>query len=420
MDLVFRDSLTGERRPVPRPARGPVALYVCGPTVNDTAHVGHGRTYAYFDLVRRFLRDEGIAVRHVMNITDFEDKITARAIALGLSWRGLAQREEARFKADLAALRLLPPHRTPRASAFVPDMIRLIRRLERLGRVVRDGDSWYYRTPSPHDPRNFPVGAELAKHAVPEPGQPVEALDMVNRDFLVWRRQEQPAASWSSPWGNGAPGWHLECFTMAERHLRVPLDLHGGGNDLVFPHHYAENEIALALYDVPFSRHFLHTAFVTERRQKMSKSTGNLVPLRVALDDAGPDALRWYLMSRPYNTRLEWDSRGLEQAGREFEFVRRQMRSAVPDSAGGGLDPVELDQLVERVKLRVSDGFAVDQAFAELRLYAERLGRDASGRFQRGSRPRVRRTLGRLEALTGLSFAATSRVTTNPSVPAPG
>src|SRR5579864_3507224 len=174
MDLTFRDSLSGERRPVPRPRRGPLALYVCGPTVNDMAHVGHGRTYAYFDIIRRFYRDEGVAVRHVMNITDFEDKITARARSLGLSWRALARREEARFKADLAALRLLPPHLTPRASTFVPEMIRLIGRLEKLGRVVRDADSWYYRTPTPHDPRNFPVGAELAKHAVPEPGEPVE------------------------------------------------------------------------------------------------------------------------------------------------------------------------------------------------------------------------------------------------------
>ncbi len=409
MDLTFRDSLSGERRPVPRPTRGPLALYVCGPTVNDMAHVGHGRTYAYFDIVRRFYRDEGVAVRHVMNITDFEDKITARARSLGLSWRTLARREEARFRADLAALRLLSPHLTPRASTFVPEMIRLIRRLEKLGRIVRDGDSWYYRTPEPHNPRNFPVGAELAKHAVPEPGETVEALDLVNRDFLVWRQQEPPAASWPSPWGNGAPGWHLECFSMAERHLRIPVDLHGGGNDLLFPHHYAENEIALALYDTPFSRHFLHTAFVTEDGRKMSKSIGNLVPLRAALDEAGPDALRWYLLSRPYNTRLEWDGRGLETARREFEFLRTMLRTAIPDGAGGGLDPAELKALVERVKLHIADGFAVERAFGEVRLYAERLGHDASGRFERGSGPSVRALLRRLDRLTGLSFGNGTR-----------
>jgi cysteinyl-tRNA synthetase len=339
-----------------------------------------------------------------MNITDFEDKITERARSLGLSWRALARREESRFRADLAALRLLPPHQSPRASAFVPDMIRLVRRLEKLGRIVRDGDSWYYRTPAPHDPRNFPVGAELAKHAVPEPGQPAEALDMVPRDFLVWRRQEKPAASWASPWGNGAPGWHLECFTMAERHLRIPVDLHGGGNDLLFPHHYAENEIALAVYDEPFSRHFLHTAFVTEDGRKMSKSTGNLVPLRAALEKAGPDGLRWYLLSRPYNTRLEWDGRGLDAAVREFDFLKSRFLSAIPDGAGGGLDPREIDELTDRVKLRIADGFAVERGFGELSAYAERLGHDASGRFQRGSGPRVRKAFARLGELTGLSL----------------
>ncbi|MGI0132437.1 MAG: class I tRNA ligase family protein [Thermoplasmata archaeon] len=388
----------------PRPDK-PLTLYVCGPTVNDVAHVGHGRTYLYFDLVRRVLRDQGVPVRHVMNITDFEDKITARAISLGLSWRELARREARRFRADLSALRLLPPHRTPWASQFVPDMIRLVRRLEKHGGVHREGDSWYY-TPPTRDPRNFPVGRDLAAHAVPEPGQSLDALDRQAIDFLVWRRQEAPAASWPSPWGAGAPGWHLECFAMAERHLGIPVDLHGGGADLVFPHHYAENEIALALRDSLFSRHFLHTAFVTEDRTKMSKSLGNLVPLRAALDEHGADSVRWYLLSQPLHLRLEWDDRGPTRAGSTYTNVRTRLRESLAPGAGGGLATAELRETVDRISRELGDGLRAESALGTLVRWGELVGRTPNGRFPRGDRSAARDLYRRLERLLGLELIA--------------
>ena len=402
--ITFRDSLTGQPGTV-RPSRGrPLAMYVCGPTVNDRAHVGHGRTYLYFDLIRRFYADAGVRVRHVMNITDFEDKITERAIRLGISWRALARREESRFKRDLADLNLLPPHLTPRASAFVPEMIRLIQSLERRGHVVRDGDSWYYRTSRPHDPRNFPIGAELTRHAVPEAGQPVEALDLVNRDFLVWRQQLPPQASWSSPWGRGAPGWHLECFTMARRHLGIPVDLHGGGADLIFPHHYAENEIALTLNDSLFSRHFLHTAFVTENGVKMSKSKGNLVPLRDALGRFGAAPLRWYLTSLPYATRLEWSDRGLEWANERLNRLRSTLRDALAPGAGGSTAVGELRALVRDVRAAVANGLQFERTHAILQDWADTLDGRANARVEAGGRPGARRELARLSELLGIRF----------------
>lgn len=405
MPLALRDSLSGEFRTVVPRAGSPLSLYVCGPTVNDVAHVGHGRTYLYFDVIRRVLRDQGVPVRHVMNITDFEDKITARAISLGLSWRELARREARRFRADLTALRLLPPHRTPWASQFVPDMIRLVRRLERHGGVHREGDSWYF-TPTSRDLRNFPVGRELAAHAVPEPGQSLEALDRMAQDFLVWRRQEKPAASWPSPWGRGAPGWHLECFTMAERHLGIPVDLHGGGADLIFPHHYAENELALALHDSLFSRQFLHTAFVTENRSKMSKSRGNLVPLRAALDLFGADALRWYLLSEPLHLRLDWDERGPERAGLTFAMVRAHLRASLSPGAGGGLATAELREAIEAISRALADGLRAESALAILVRWAEAVGRTPNGRFPRGDRAAARELYRRLERLLGLELVS--------------
>ncbi|MCI4317491.1 MAG: class I tRNA ligase family protein [Thermoplasmata archaeon] len=403
LPLVLRDSLSGETRPVSQRPGTPLTMYVCGPTVNDRAHVGHGRTYLYFDLVRRFLRDQGVPVLHVMNITDFEDKITARAISFGLSWRQLARQEARRFHADLAALRLLPPDRTPWASQFVPEMIEIIRRLQRKGGVHREGDSWYY-TPPVRDPRNFPVGRELAAHAVPEPGQSLEALDSVKQDFLAWRNQEKPAASWPSPWGAGAPGWHLECFAMAEEILGIPVDLHGGGIDLVFPHHYAENEIALALHDSLFSRHFLHTAFVTEAGQKMSKSRGNLVPLREAIDTHGADAVRWYLASEPFHRRLDWATADFDRAAVTATHVTTQVRESLEPGAGGSLSVGALATVVEDVARLIGDGLQAEEAMLRISTWSEALARHPRGRFPRGDRLVAKRLYRRLGRLTGLAL----------------
>ncbi|MGI0155650.1 MAG: class I tRNA ligase family protein, partial [Thermoplasmata archaeon] len=322
MDLVLRDTLSGDARPVRRRPGRPLALYVCGPTVYDVAHVGHARTYLFFDVARRFLEAEGVPVHHVMNVTDFEDKLDARAARLGIPWRTLARREERGFFRDLAALGVLPPHERLRATAYIPAMVRVARRLERTGRVRREGDEWIYTPPRRREGANFPTDRQLARHAVVEPGHPFPQRQEAAGEFMVWRLQAPPKPSWPSPWGPGIPGWHLECYALADRFLRVPVDLHGGGTDLIFPHHYAENEVGLSLRRTLFSRVFLHTAFVLIDGGKMSKSVGNLVPLRTALEEVGPGALRWYLLSTASRRSLKWDPAALRIAVEEFSFVR--------------------------------------------------------------------------------------------------
>ncbi|MFY9717354.1 MAG: class I tRNA ligase family protein, partial [Thermoplasmata archaeon] len=319
MELRLDDSLSGRRRPVRRGDGPAVRLYVCGPTVYDAAHVGHARTYLYFDVVRRFLEAEGLPVRHVMNITDVEDKIDERAAALGSSPRALARREERAFLGYLDALSIRPPDAYPRASEYVPAMVAVGRALERTGRVHRTGDEWFYEPPTRPPGTNFLSGADLAAHAVAEPSHPFRSDRGDGRSFMIWKRQEPPRPSWKSPWGRGVPGWHLECFAMAERLLGVPVDLHGGARDLVYPHHYAENEVALELEGRPFSDVYLHCGFVLQHGSKMSKSIGNLVPLRTALAAVGPGALRWYLLDRPPADRLEWDARELTRAATEYD-----------------------------------------------------------------------------------------------------
>ncbi len=368
----------------------------------DGAHVGHARTYLYFDLLRRYWRDRGVRVRHVMNLTDFEDKITARAEVLGLSWRALARREEQGFFADFRRLETLPPHVTPRASGSVPEMVRWAKALARRGTTFWEGNELFLQPDPALDTENFPVGADFARHAVLEVDRPEPQADPTAHRFLLWRRQSPPAASWPSPWGPGAPGWHVECYALARRYLSVPVDVHGGGLDLIFPHHYAENAIALTLDRRPFARRFLHTGFVTQAGQKMSKSRGNLARLAGALDDLGPGAVRWYLLRPPYNQRLEWEPAAAEEAAVSFALLQRRVRGSLPRGRGGSLPPRRLERLARGIVGALENGFGVDRAFGALRAWSEFLGEARDPVFARGSLREVRRRYGRIEALLGL------------------
>jgi cysteinyl-tRNA synthetase len=402
MALRLHDTLTGRVGAVrPRPGR-PLGMYVCGPTVYAPAHVGHARTYLYFDVVRRALETDGIRVRHVMNITDIEDKIDRRAAALGISWRTLARREEARFHRDLGALGILRPTHCPRASDFIARMVRVAARLEKTGRVHRTGDAWYYRPPDRPREANFPVSLELARHAVLEPGHPFPESEATAGEFMVWQRQEPPLPSWKGPWGAGMPGWHLECYAMADEYIGVPVDLHGGGLDLVYPHHHAENEIALALDHRTFSRHFLHTAFVLQNGAKMSKSTGNLVSIRAALSDGSPEGLRWYLLRPRYSERLEWQPRAYVRATEEHARVRGTFRRWLTGGSGGPVGATAAVALVRDVGRAVADNLATDRAIAAIREFAARLdGKGAPG-VSRGERPAAAKALAEIEDRLGI------------------
>ena len=402
MELVLRDTLSGTRRPVRRRPGRPLALYVCGPTVYDVAHVGHARTYLFFDVVRRFLEAEGVPVHHVMNVTDIEDKLDARAEKLGLPWRTLARREERGFFRDLAALRVLPPHQRPRATEFVPAMVRVAARLGRTGRVHREGDEWIYTPPRRGSRENFPTDRQLAVHAVTEPGHPFPEKKGRAGEFMVWKLQTPPKPSWPSPWGRGIPGWHLECYAMAERFLGVPVDLHGGAPDLIYPHHYAENEVALEFTGSPFSRVFLHTGFVLADGAKMSKSTGNLISLAKALDEVGADPLRWYLLSTSHTQRLPWDSWALHEAADEFASVRATVRAWLSAATGKHEPAASAIRLAEGVRKDLANGLATDRAFERIRAWSLRARSRLPEGVARAERVAARTAFRTIETRTGL------------------
>lgn len=405
MTLTLRDSLSGRRHRVVRRHRRALGLYVCGPTVYAPAHVGHGRTYLYFDVLRRTLEERGIPVRHVMNITDIEDKICDRARALGITWTALARREERDFLRDLTALGILRPTASPRASSYVPEMVKVGRALERRGRVRRTSEGWVCEPDESLAPRNFPDGASLAEHSVPEPDHPFDAPASDPRGFVVWKPQRPPLPSFPSPWGPGVPGWHLECYTMAKDLLGVPVDLHGGGSDLIFPHHFAENDVALTLDGGPFARTFLHTAFVTQDGSKMSKSTGNLVHLRVAVARVGAAALRWYLLSPSYAKGLPWEESELDNAAAEYDAVRTSIAGTLRVGAGTAPPVREFERLAEWVLRDVEDGLGTDRALFRLRRFAEGLDRRTGGGLGSRERAASRAALGRVERSLGIRLA---------------
>ncbi len=404
MAMRLLDSLSGRRRPVRARRGGALSLYVCGPTVYDAAHVGHARTYLVFDVARRSLQAEGSRVRHVMNVTDLEDKIDVRAASLGISSRALARAEERSFFRDLNAFGNLPPTYRPRASDYVPEMTRLARTLERTGRVRRVDGEWRYFPPDRPEGENFPSGGDLARHAVEEPGHPFDDPTHGQRSFVVWKLLEPPLLTWPSPWGRGAPGWHLQCFAMASKLLGVPVDLHGGGRDLVFPHHFAENEIALAQLGRPFSSIFAHTGLVLENGSKMSKSTGNLVPLRVALAEHGRDALRWYLLGRPYRDRFPWEPSAVERAQEEVAVLQQTLRCWLRGTAGGRVGARRARQLLGEVRSALADGLATERALSALRAFVAEV--DAgSGGVPRGERAAARAALAGVELRLGIRLS---------------
>jgi cysteinyl-tRNA synthetase len=404
MPLRLVDSLTQRTRPVRASDGRAIALYVCGPTVYDSAHVGHARTYLAFDVARRSLEAEGLRVRHVMNVTDLEDKIDTRAASLGLSSRALARAEERGFFRDLDTFGNLRPTYRPRASAYIPEMIRLARALERTGRVRRIDGEWRYEAPDRAEGENFATSADLARHAVPEPGHPFTGDTEGARSFVVWKQLAPPLLGWPSPWGRGAPGWHLQCFAMASRLLHVPVDLHGGGRDLVYPHHFAENEISLALRGRPFSPVFLHAGLVLQNGSKMSKSTGNLVPVREALERIGAPALRWYLLGQPPRDRFPWDDRRAEKARGELELLRSTLGAWLRSGVGGRVGPARTARLLREVRRALLDGLGTDRVVRAIVGFAGEVGASPGGPG-RGDRPAVRAALSEVERRIGIRLA---------------
>ena len=292
---------------------GKVGLYACGVTVYDDCHLGHARSCVVFEVLVRFLRWRGLEVTWVRNYTDIDDKILRRAQELGLSWQEVAARYIASFQEDMAALGVPPAQLEPRATEHIPEMLDLVRRLEDQGFAYQGtGGDVYFRV------RRFPGYGRLS-------GQSLEDLEAGARievapdkedplDFVLWKASKPGEPAWASPWGPGRPGWHLECSAMSMKYLGETLDLHGGGQDLVFPHH--ENELAQseAATGKPFARFWLHHGLLTIDQEKMSKSLGNFFTVKEVLARFHPEVVRFFLINAHYRSPLDFSDQALAEA----------------------------------------------------------------------------------------------------------
>ena len=298
-----------------------VRMYACGPTVYDYGHIGNFRTFVAVDILRRYLRQSGHKLHHVMNITDVDDKIIRNAAQAGVNVQQYTAKYQKAFLEDAAALHIEEPQIT-RATEHIAQMAEFIARLVEKGFAYKTEDgSYYFRI------AKFPGYGKLSKRdfAGMEDGAHVDVDDYEKdnaRDFALWKAPKAGEASWESVIGPGRPGWHIECSVMSMQELGESFDLHAGGEDLIFPHH--ENEIAQsesATGDAPFAKYWVHVGLVWMDGEKMSKSIGNMVFARDLIAKYGADALRCYLLGFPYREQLEYFERDMDAAARRWQRI---------------------------------------------------------------------------------------------------
>ncbi len=329
--ISLYNTLTRRVEPLATGEAGHVRMYVCGVTVYDHAHIGHGRMITVFDVLARYLVWVGQKLTYVRNVTDIEDKIINRANEAGEPASALADRMTQAFFEDMESLGCRKPTVEPRATEHIPEMLDLIEKLEQRGIAYRTEGDVYFSVPA------YPEYGRLSHRKIEDlqAGARVEVGERKRHpcDFVLWKGAKPGEPTWDSPFGPGRPGWHIECSAMAAKYLGQPFDLHGGGEDLVFPHH--ENEIAQseAASETPFVGHWMHVAFLRLGAEKMAKSLGNFVTIREALEQYPREALRLALLQTHYRSPLEFSPEVIEEAKRTL--VRLYETLARIDATGG-------------------------------------------------------------------------------------
>ena len=344
MEIVFTNTLSGRKEPLVPREPGRVRLYWCGVTVYSRSHVGHARALVTADVLCRYLRARGLEVTFVRNFTDVDDKIIRRANEEGITAAALAEREVRAFQEDVAWLGCLPPTHEPRATEHIPAMLALVEQLVAAGfaYAVPDG-SVYFRV------RRFPAYGKLSHRRLDdmEAGEEIDPAKEDPHDFALWKGAKPGEPWWPSPWGRGRPGWHIECSAMATRYLGQPFEIHGGGSDLVFPHH--ENEIAQseAAAGVPFADLWVHNGMITTGAEKMSKSLGNILSIPEVAERAPAEALRLLFLGTHYRTPLDFSPARLEESGRALGRLYEALARA-DEIAGGPPPAVPVDGALAR------------------------------------------------------------------------
>lgn len=383
-----------------RPKDDTVTMYVCGVTVYDDCHIGHAMSYVIFDVIRRYLEFRGYKIKHVQNFTDIDDKIISRAQKLGISTQQLAEKYISEYFKDMDALNIKRAHVYPRATEEMPKIIEVIEGLIARGHAYEAEGSVYFRV------KTFPGYGKLSHRNLDDmlSGGSEEAGKEDSLDFALWKAAKPDEPYWSSPWGNGRPGWHIECSAMSLKYLGESIDIHGGGQDLVFPHH--ENEITQSeAYTgvVPFVRYWLHNGLLQLGGDKMSKSLGNLITVKQALGCYSPDAIRFFILGSHYRSPLTYSDEALAAAEAGMERLRQAIKGSGVDIGGSTLD-------AEPFRLRfvesMDDDFNFAQALAALFNLAREINR---GRDEGMSVVEAQRTLTGLAGIMGFTLEESTK-----------
>lgn len=327
--LEIYNTLTRKKQSFQPLIPGQVGMYVCGTTTYDFCHIGHARTYVAFDVIVRYMRHVGYTVNYVRNITDVDDKIINRAIENGESITSLTERFIEAMHEDFARLNILPPDIEPKVTTHMQEIINMIQELvtKEFAYVTPNGDVLF-------DVSKFDDYGKLSQ-------QNLEMLNVGARvevgedkddplDFVLWKQSKAGEPFWESPWGNGRPGWHIECSAMSKAHLGDHFDIHGGGSDLQFPHH--ENEIAQSCCanNAPYAATWLHTGMVQVNKEKMSKSLGNFFTIREVLEKYDAETVRYFLMTGHYRSQLNYSQDNLDQARSSLERIYTALEGITP------------------------------------------------------------------------------------------
>lgn len=357
---------------------GKISMYVCGPTVYNRIHIGNARTFISFDVIRRYLIWRGFDVTFVQNVTDVDDKIIKRAGEEGRSAAEVAAEYTQAFIDDMHAAGVLDPDVRPRATGEIPDMIALVQELIDGGHAYEvEGDVYF-------SVRSYPAYGELSGRNIDEmesghrelraDGQGLEARKRDPLDFALWKAAKPGEPSWDSPWGKGRPGWHIECSAMSRKYLGLPFDIHGGGADLVFPHHENERAQSEAACGCTFANHWMHSGMLQINHEKMSKSLGNFLLLRDILKTTSPDVLRFLMLQTHYRSPLDFSDERLDEAASALSRIENAVRNLdwQMKNAQDVPSPLDTQAILKQAKsTRVEFVLAMDDDFNAPRALGE-------------------------------------------------
>jgi L-cysteine:1D-myo-inositol 2-amino-2-deoxy-alpha-D-glucopyranoside ligase len=382
------------------PREKQVSLYVCGITPYDTTHLGHAFTYTSFDILIRYFEWQDLQVRYAQNVTDIDDDILRRAKQVGSDWRSLGNEWTVHFIDDMLALNVRPPDEYPRATEVIPEIIEMDRELITRGVAYPSNGSVYFDVNAfeefgqlSHIPREEMLSVANERGNVPDDPNKRDPLD-----FVLWQRKAEGEPAWPSPWGEGRPGWHIECSTMVNKFLGPSIDIHGGGGDLIFPHHECEIAQSVSATGIfPFSRVWMHIAMVRKDGEKMSKSLGNLAMMSDLLKEYTPDALRLYLVSYHYRASWEYNAAQLKAMAAMAQTWQDAVQGARPETT------TRLESVREAFRQAMDDDLNTPGAVAVL----DKLAKDVQAGNYRGEQQQAAQgTLRELAGILGMRLGS--------------